>query len=382
MRIAYYAPMKSPHHPRPSGDRLIARLLIKAMEVKRHQIELMSELRSWEGKGNPAAQQQIREQSLSVADEIIHDIQNRPASMRPDVWFCYHPYHKAPDWIGPRVCQACDIPYVAAEAIYAIDHTGGPWGDGVTQIIHTLKQATAILCLNPLDVPALKRLPASHRKLHRLRPFLDLDPGSLERTAQHRQTLAQRYGLDPARPWIISVAMMRDDAKLRSYENMAQVLKNVNQGYQLLLIGDGKARHKIEKLFGDELAATTFFAGQLDQDATLQAMLGADIFLWPAVSEAIGMAILEAQACGLAVVAGNSGAIPEIVQQGESGFLCAPDDHQTMAANIETLLENEDLRQRFSQAAITNFQQYHTLGAAAQIIDRVLYKAVQSTTSG
>lgn len=376
MRVAYYAPMKSPQHPRPSGDRLIAQLLMKALQTKGHQVELMSQLRSWEGKGDSAAQRRIRQQSLNIADAIIEDIQNRPTQDRPELWFCYHPYHKAPDWIGPRVCAACDIPYVAAEAIYAIDHTGGPWGDGITQIIHTLEQAAAILCLNPLDIPALERLPASRGKLHRLRPFLDLDPGMLTRSPQHRENLAQRYRLDPTRPWIISVAMMRDDAKLRSYENMARALKHVTHPYQLLLIGDGKARSKVEDLFKNAQLDSIFFAGQLDQNATLQAMLGCDLLLWPAVSEAIGMAILEAQACGLPVVAGNSGAIPGIVEHGESGYLCAPDDDQLMAKHIETLLEDKALRLQFSRVASINFQRHHTLDAAAQTIDRVVHEVV------
>ena len=176
--------------------------------------------------------------------------------------------------------------------------------------------------------------------------------------------------------------MMRDDAKLRSYEKMAGALQSVKQPYQLLLIGDGKARHKVETLFGDTLSDRTFFAGQLDQNATLQAMLGCDLLLWPAVSEAIGMAILEAQACGLPVVAGNSGAIPEIVQHGKSGYLCAPDDDQRMAKNIDRLLGNEGLRQQFSQAASENFLRHHTLEAAAETIDRVLHDVVLEASTG
>ncbi len=45
MRIAFYAPMKSPHHPVPSGDRLMARLLIRALEMAGHSVELLSEFR-------------------------------------------------------------------------------------------------------------------------------------------------------------------------------------------------------------------------------------------------------------------------------------------------------------------------------------------------
>ncbi len=375
MRIAYYAPMKSPDHPRPSGDRLIARLLIKAMQVQGHKIELMSDLRAWEGKGDQTAQQRIRQQAEAETQRIIAEIQSRPAATRPELWFSYHPYHKAPDWIGPAVSKQLSIPYVIAEAIYAIDQQHGPWADGLTHLIPTLKQANAILCLNPLDIPALKRLPESRNKLHPLHPFLDTQGVNLQRNNTKRQQLAERYQLDPTQPWIICVAMMRDDAKLVSYQHLARSVSLLKQPFQLLLIGDGQARQQVEALFSGTLATATRYAGQLDQQATFEAMLAADLFIWPAYKEAIGMAILEAQACGLPVIAGNSGAIPDIVANGKSGFLCAPDDHAQMAAATDQLLRQPSLRKQFSETAAHKFQQQHTLSAAAEMIEQALIEA-------
>ena len=102
------------------------------------------------------------------------------------------------------------------------------------------------------------------------------------------------------------------------------------------------------------------------------ALTGCDLFVWPAVNEAIGMAILEAQACGLAVVAGNSGAIPNIVQHGQTGYVCDPDDNQSMAERIDQLLQNPDLRAQFSLASIQNIQQRHSLQSAADSLDKIL----------
>ncbi len=376
MHIAFYAPMKSPNHARPSGDRRIARLLIKAIESTGHSIEIMSELRAWEGRGNHRAQQQICAQAKRISERIIKDLRARP--QKPDIWFSYHLYHKAPDWIGPRVAAELNIPYVVAEASYAPKQAQGAWSTGLAQVTAGLAQAAAIVCLNPRDVPALERLPASKHKTHRLQPFLELENIDPKKATVNRKQIAQQYQLDPALPWLACVAMMRDDAKLRSYENLAKTLARVKQPCQLLIIGDGRARSQVETLFSGKLSETTRYAGQLDQIAILQALAACDLFVWPAVNEAIGMAILEAQACGLAAVVGKSGAIEEIVRHGQTGYVCVPDDARNMARHIDQLLEDSCLRQRFSVAAEQHIRKHHSMLTAASSLDTIL-RSVQHT---
>ena len=55
MRIAFYAPMKSPNHPVPSGDGLMAQLLVRALEMAGHSVEVVSELRIYAGTPEAAA---------------------------------------------------------------------------------------------------------------------------------------------------------------------------------------------------------------------------------------------------------------------------------------------------------------------------------------
>ncbi|MGH7006445.1 MAG: glycosyltransferase family 4 protein, partial [Alphaproteobacteria bacterium] len=52
MRIAFYAPMKPPSHPVPSGDRRIARLLLRALRKSGHEVRVVSTFRAYEGQGN------------------------------------------------------------------------------------------------------------------------------------------------------------------------------------------------------------------------------------------------------------------------------------------------------------------------------------------
>ena len=159
--------------------------------------------------------------------------------------------------------------------------------------------------------------------------------------------------------------------KLQSYRILARVAAEIDQPCQLLLIGDGKARQQVEKLFR-VIPHSVVFTGQLEHPALLQTLSACDLFVWPAVNEAIGMAILEAQACGLPVVAGASGAIPDILLDGKSAYLCDVQDSRCMARHIDRLLVDSSLRHQFSRNALDNIASSHSLEAAAESLDRIL----------
>src|SRR5215468_5087293 len=101
MRIAFYAPLKPPTHPVPSGDRRVARLLMAAFGRANHRVELASRFRSRDGVGDPVRQQALAELGHHLARRLARQYQARPPAERPELWFTYHVYYKAPDWLGP-----------------------------------------------------------------------------------------------------------------------------------------------------------------------------------------------------------------------------------------------------------------------------------------
>ena len=151
-----------------------------------------------------------------------------PADLRPSLWFTYHVYYKAPDWLGPAVSTALGIPYVIAEASYAEKRAGGPWAIGHAAAADAIAHARLVLSPSRDDVAGLQALIPKQRIVH-LPPFLD---SALYRAAgkdrrQQRERLARARGLDPAVPWIVVAAMMRAGDKLASYRELADALSHL-----------------------------------------------------------------------------------------------------------------------------------------------------------
>src|SRR6516162_7792641 len=126
MRIAFYAPLKPPDHPIPSGDRQVAQLFLAALRRGGHDPVLASRFRSFEGRGDRYLQTRLAALGRKLAERLVRRYRAAPASA-PDLWFTYHIYHKAPDWLGPRVALALGVPYVVAEASFAPKRAGGAW---------------------------------------------------------------------------------------------------------------------------------------------------------------------------------------------------------------------------------------------------------------
>lgn len=371
MRIAFYAPMKPPDHPVPSGDRRVARLLIRALETAGHEVRLASRLRSWDGAGAPDRQARLARLGGRLAERLLRRYLANGAAERPAAWLTYHLYYKAPDWIGPAVARGLAIPYLAVEASLAPKRAGGPWDLGHRATLAALDQAAAIVALNPADEGCLPH----NGRLQRLAPFLDAGPGraAAEGRAAHRRRLAERQGLDISVPWLVAVAMMRPGDKLASYRLLAEALGGLNDlPWHLLIVGAGPACEEVRQAFRDAEEARVRFLGTVAEADLPGLMAACDLFAWPAVNEAYGMALLEAQAAGLPAVAGGYGGVPAILSDGETGLVTAPGDAAAFRDGLRRLLRDPPRRAAMARAALAKAAAAHDLEAAAVRLDDIL----------
>ncbi len=336
-KVAFYAPMKPPDSARPSGDLRIAQLFIKALDSAGFDVEVASTLRSWEGQGNAARQQKIKVEAQQFAAKIVAEYWAREACDRPQYWFTYHLYHKAPDWLGSHVSKELGIPYIIAECSIANKQKHGPWRMGWESSVHSISRADSVITLNPADAEGLASvLPDS--KVCYMPPFLQEPAPSL----LARKDIAEKLGLDCAKTWLISVGMMRKGDKFSSYEVLSEALKGVDDdGWQIVLIGEGTERFATEQLFAP-LAERVFFAGQLSSTEIQQWLPCFDLFVWPAVNEAIGMAMLEALACGVPVLCGSN---PGLNVLGSNNFglvVLADNTAEGFSQGLQELLQTRE----------------------------------------
>lgn len=116
----------------------------------------------------------------------------------------------------------------------------------------------------------------------------------------------------------------------------------------LVIVGKGPIQRDLEREFA---GTPTHFTGLLTGEDLAAAYASADLFVFPSTTETLGMAMIEALASGLPVVAAQSGAAHEVVSEGENGLLYEPDSDGGLAAAVHRVLEDEALRRTFSQAA-------------------------------
>lgn len=191
-------------------------------------------------------------------------------------------------------------------------------------------------------------------ELRRLAPGVDAErfhPGV-------GQALRKELGLDGV-PVVTCVSRLvarkGQDTLIRAWPRVLAEFEDA----VLVLVGDGPYRDRLRELAAPLGSAVRFTGSVPWSEIPPYAGLG-DVFAMPSRTrrfglepEALGIAVLEAAACGVPVLAGDSGGVPDAVRHGETGLLVDPYSPVAVATGINTLLRDADLRKQMSTAART-----------------------------
>jgi N-acetyl-alpha-D-glucosaminyl L-malate synthase BshA len=225
-----------------------------------------------------------------------------------------------------------DITLVGADRSYLpITRYGLQQSDGVTAVSRFLKQAT----IETFDFDEIEVIPnficSCHYKRLPDSPLRDeLAPGGEKLLVHVSNFRAVKRPLD-------CVEIM---AKVKAKGGRAR----------LIMVGDGPERsacyYRAEQL---NIKDDVVFVGK---QANIADYLGiADVFLLPSELESFGLAALEAEACEVPVVATRIGGVPEVVTDGETGFLSDVGDTEKMSDDVMKFLNNEEMRRTFGEKA-------------------------------
>jgi glycosyltransferase involved in cell wall biosynthesis len=365
MKIAFYAPLKSPSHPVPSGDRLMARMLIDALGRAGHEVSIASELRSFMADGSET---QFALTMAAAAGETERLRTQWLTGAPPDAWFCYHPYYKAPDLIGPGLAAEFSIPYVTAEASYSLRRNEGIRAAAQRHVLAAIEQAAVNICLTQRDRDGLvEAAPACRHAM--LAPFIDTT----------RFPSVSPGAVDECR--LVTVAMMRSGDKMHSYQMLARSLSMVaDRPWTMTIVGDGPCRPDVRDAFAALPADRLAWLGEKDA-SEIPGILGESaLYLWPGCGEAYGLAYLEAQAAGLAVIAQRTAGVPEVVRDGVTGLLTPEGDINSYAAAIRHMIDQPEIRRQYGENARRFVHEERSSGAAARRLDEIFGRFLEKTS--
>lgn len=191
-------------------------------------------------------------------------------------------------------------------------------------------------------------------------------------------------GTDGARRWakpgertLVHISNFRP---VKRVLDVVEIFERVHREVRsrLILVGDGPERGKVEQDCRErELCNAITFIGSLPLIEEI--LVGADLFLLPSESESFGLAALEAMSCEVPVIATTAGGLPEVVVDGETGYLRPVGDVDAMAAAALDLLLDEPKRLAFALAgrklAVERFAQDVIVGRYRELYERVVADA-------
>lgn len=169
--------------------------------------------------------------------------------------------------------------------------------------------------------------------------------------------------------------------KVKRVEDTIRIFHKVKQevNSKLMLVGDGPERACVEELARKlNVEKDVMFLGK--QDAVEELLAIADLYLMPSESESFGLAALEAMACEVPVISSNTGGIPEINIQGDTGFLSDVGNVEEMALNAIKILSNEDALKRFKTNSLIQAKKFdiaNILPVYERYYEKVLKESAQ-----
>jgi len=257
-----------------------------------------------------------------------------------------------------------DITLVGADPSYLpITRYGIAQSDGVTAISHYLKRETkATFQFDDIAV---------------IPNFVCKSDYARHPVEELRQSLAPQ-----GEPLLVHVSNLRPVKRpVDCVEILARVLQEGIKT-RLVMVGEGSERAACEQRARDlGIAGHCVFVGE--QPKIVEYLSAGDVLLLPSEQESFGLAALEAMACEVPVVASRVGGVPEVVTDGETGFLSEVGDTGKMADDAARLLSNPGLRiemgKRARESALSCYNTDLVIPQYIEFYERVLQKRSEAT---
>jgi glycosyltransferase involved in cell wall biosynthesis len=181
-------------------------------------------------------------------------------------------------------------------------------------------------------------------------------------------------------PYVVSVSAYKEQKGLDVLLRAFRRLTASHPELRLALCGDGHLRPELERLALDlGIASRVDFAGPRTRAEVAGLLAGARAFVLPSRFETFGIAILEALASGVPVVATRAGGIPEIVTDGHDGLLIDAEDDTALAHALDRLLGGDAMARRLADNGLRTVRDRFTLARAGAAYEAAFVEALGRT---
>lgn len=230
--------------------------------------------------------------------------------------------------------------------------------DGITAVSEYLKQVTEVSFKTKIPIKVIPNF---------------IDPEHFSRSTRR---CGKALFAPNGEKIVMHISNFRPVKRIEDVVNIFALI-NAEVPSKLLMIGDGPlmslAIRTAEKL---NVSKHTMFLGKQDDVAGLLSI--ADIFLLPSDCESFGLSAIEAMSCEVPVIGSNAGGLPEVVQNGHTGYLADVGDVETMAEKGKQLLTDDHLREKMGktarQVAIEKFHQDKVISIYEGYYEEILGK--------
>jgi glycosyltransferase involved in cell wall biosynthesis len=258
---------------------------------------------------------------------------------------------------------------------------GRDWPDNPRKVL--LNRLSALMTTKLVTVSqngyevarTIEKVPA--RKLAVIHNGVDTTRYAPARGARRHPALA---GIPPGAPVVATVARLSPEKDQRTLLEAFAILCERHEDCFLVLAGDGPSRNELEAFArGLPCAERILFLGTIDTVAEL--LGGVSVFALTSVTEGISLALLEAGASGVPAVVTDAGGNTEVVVDGETGYVVAPQRPREIAEKIHALLSDPSLRGEIGARARTRVERHFSLESMVRQYES-LYRTLYRRTGG
>lgn len=187
----------------------------------------------------------------------------------------------------------------------------------------------------------------------------------------------REFGIEPDKKLIANISAIAPHKDYKTFLQTAKYVLDKRNDCHFLIVGDGDLRSEMEEFAKSlNLSNSVTFTGFRKDIPELFRELS--LFLITSKTEGLGTTVIDSLSNGIPVVATNAGGIPELVRNGEEGFLCPVGDSKCLSDKVIALLSNADERQRMSKNAIERAKMFTNDQMGAGVLK--IYREIKASS--